>query len=120
MVAREGGMMSSTYLVSIGEDEMLGIGTGADPAAAVYYYYYYYATLDSYCSPSDEITERFSVSTLKLPDDAAGEVDALIERHGADALPDIEHLVVAAGLPAEWQVVDVVIEAGGRTVVLRG
>jgi hypothetical protein len=109
--------MTSTYLISIGDDEMLGLGKGADPAAAVDDYY---DTLDMYCAPSAEISERFSVSTLRLPDGADGVIDGLIDEYGADALPQIENIVMSGGLPAAWQVVDVVMEGGGRTAVLRG
>lgn len=64
------------YLISINDGQMLGRGNGPDPAAAVDQYY---DDLDMYCSPSDEISERFSVSTLQLPENAVETADDLID-----------------------------------------
>ena len=105
------------YLISINDGQMLGLGCGLEPAAAVDGYY---DGLDMYCSPSDEISERFSVSTLQLPDNAVEAADDLIDEHGEGALPMIKELVVASGAAVSWQIVDVVMEGGGRTTKLRG
>lgn len=109
--------MLRTYLISIGDDRMLGLCAGEHPAAAVDSYY---AGLDAYCEPSDEITEAFSVATLEIPDASIDAVEALLDQDEAgDTLPEIEELVMAA-LPSRSQVVDMVIDLGRRSTSLRG
>jgi hypothetical protein len=109
--------MWSTYLIAIGNDGMLGLAKGADPAGAVDDYY---DALDMYCSPSDEISERFAVATLRLPDGIVEAVNDLIDEYGENALPLVEDLVIASGAAVVWHVVDVVMEAGDRTTSSRG
>ncbi|WP_156361549.1 hypothetical protein [Sphingomonas sp. Leaf67] len=105
-----------TYLISIGDDRMLGLCTGDDPAHAIGAYY---AGLDAYCEPSDELTETFSVATLEVPAASVAAVEALLDEDEAgDTLPEIEEVVMAAH-PSQWQVVDVVIEGGRRSASLR-
>lgn len=52
-----------TYLISIGDDRMLGLCTGEDPADAIDAYY---AGLDADCEPFDELTETFSVAKVEV------------------------------------------------------
>ena len=100
--------MTATYLISIGDGEMLGLGQGGDPAAAVEDYC---SAMDAFGSGSDEIGQRFSVGARRIPDELTSDVHELTEDRFDEALPDVEDLVVRrAG--ANWQTADVVIEGG--------
>lgn len=68
--------MPRTYLISVGDDRMLGLCAGENPAEAVHSYD---AGLGAFCEPSDELSETFSVATLDMPAASVSAVEVLLD-----------------------------------------
>lgn len=107
--------MPDPYVISVGQDEMIGFACGDGPAAAVESYY---ASLDVFSDPSTELTENFSVSVLRVPDAIAEQVEEIVDQGGDDLSSRIDDLV--AGYEEHlWQVVNASYKNGDFSAHLR-
>lgn len=104
-----------TYLISLGQGEMLALSDGKDAADAVARYY---DDIDAYCPPSDELSEEATVSALPVTDDLAAELGELLAECDEGTPEDVDALLATRG-PVRWITLDVALSKGEWTVVER-